>query len=207
MKDNQPKKLLLLLFVIFIISGLLAYAGIFDKKVKFNYSYPIIKNQTRGIDYILNLQYESKGAFIQGKPINLDINFIQLAGAQFIEGNNIILISNDCKVCGYPLNYSSAGCLGGAINLNTKEEGKMLVGKEKIIFLNYGNCGNMNIIYTTTNGTFSFKIEESFTQISPLESWLTIQSNRRIFSLTLILIGLGIIQILQNLDKKDSQEQ
>lgn len=189
--------------VVFVIAPLLMlwailiFFGYFDliNNVEFLDAEPIIINNTP--QYVINVQFVSKGAFIEGQPIDFYIEVQRIGvGEKFVDGINQFWISGSCPVYSYPLNKSGPLNLyiGGVVKLSVTDDGDKLTGHDTIVFLKSGQCGKFKLQYVTENSQ-RFHLSNIEIYIAPSNAGLDLEFNRRIMSLTLITLALALIQL------------
>jgi len=194
------KILHIIVLILFIWAFLaLAFSGKFSfiPEAEYHFQEPYVVEETKGIDYIITVDFKSNGAFIAGKPINVEVEVSKLIGKKFVEGENFIIIGSSGSAYEYPLRKIEHGLYKGSIiYLRVMGDGEKLIGSKSIFFSSPGEYP----IYSTLvffNEDVQIGIQtENKIPISSSEAWLTIEQNNRIFSLTLVIVALALISLL-----------
>ncbi|MBW2974854.1 hypothetical protein KY366_03990 [Candidatus Woesearchaeota archaeon] len=198
MKLKSSSNLLYGIVIILFIWAIFSFWGIFSfiAEAEYHFQEPYVIEPTRGIDYIISIDFKSKGGFIAGKKIDADIEVSRGIGKKFVSGENRIFIGNFGTSYAYPLSKEEKGVYsGGIIELTLTENGEKLVGSDSILFSRPGEYPIYSALtFFTEDGRITIPSENKI-PISRPEVWLSIEQNNRIFSLTLIILALTLISL------------
>ena len=149
-----------------------------------------------GIEYIISIDLTSEGAFIAGKKINAEVEITKGNGKRFLNGDSQILIGDSYK---YPITKQEQGLYyGGFIELTISDKGNKLIGSDTIYFDRSGEYPVIGeLSFVNENGPQIHKRFGKNIKISNRESWLSIEQNNRIFSLTLVVLALTCISLFR----------
>jgi len=182
---------------IFIIWGTLSLIGIFSfiPEAKAHFQEAYVTEATKGIDYVINVNFKSKGAFIAEKKIDVEVEISRGIGKKFVNGENMMIVKNAFD---YPIMKLENGMYKEAsINLEIVDNGEKLIGSDTITFNSQGEHLIYDLlILSNEEDQIATKSKEKI-NIAGQESWLTIKQNERIFSLTLIIIALTLFSMLK----------
>lgn len=191
-----------LLISVLIIWAFLAFIGIFsfipEAEYHFQESYAV--EEDNGIDYIVTIDFKSVGAFIAGRPINVEVEVSKGIGKKFVNAENIIMIGNSGSAYGFPPRKEDAYGLydGGLIHLKVMDDGEKLIGSKSIFFSRPGEYLIYDaLVFYNEDGQIGTQSKNEI-PICGSEAWLSIEQNNRIFSLTLIVIALTLISLLNS---------
>lgn len=198
-KSHILKILQIIIVLVFFSLAYLAFVGIFSfiPEAEYHFQEPYVVEETKGIDYIITINFKSDGAFIAGRRINVEVEVSRVIGKKFVEGDNFIMIGSSGSAYEYPLGKMDYGLYNGSIiTLRVMGDGEKLKGSQSIFF----NCPGeypiySNLVFLNEDDRIVIQSENKIL-ISSSEAWLPIEQNNRIFSLTLIIVALTLISLL-----------
>lgn len=195
MKINS--KLVYAIIGILFIWAILSFFGIlsFISKAEYHSQESYTSDYEVGPDYVISVDFSSSGAFVVGKKVDVDVNILRGKGKKFVEGNNYIIIG-DTTTYHYPQIEGSPGLYAsGILDLELVDNGDKLIGSGSIYFNQQGEHEiYSNVVFSNEDGPIRTKSENKIPILGP-ESWLTIEQNNRLFSLTLIITALTLFLV------------
>ena len=183
--------------VIIFIWAIFAFFGkfAFTPTVSYKISEPILNKENKNIDYWVDVVYSSEGAFVAGEPVEVEVSVRRAQGAKFIDVNTNCMIFD--KNSYFIMNIGETKINPeGVVCLDYYVEEDKLYNKGDILYDVPGSFLAYGIMFSTDDSKIVEFESKKQVHISPHDVARQIENNNRIFSLTLIMIGLAIITFL-----------
>lgn len=202
--------------VVLLVLSYFTYNGLFEETVEFT-SYEVgnkgilFENGTN--DYIMFVDFESKGAFIAGRKIHVSIDFIANRKAdEFRKSELLVILPGSMK---YPISKGIDRVTDAYVKLNFINE-TFAHGEEDIVYLMPELNSEAALVPFKMNGKYTYNLvidkapqtpnkftrTNTFLYIAPLETELQLKNNNLILMLTFIALYLSIVQIVISRKKR-----
>jgi len=212
--------LLAILFIVVLVMSFLTYNGIFEETVEYlsyevgNVGTPLFTNGTN--DYVMLVNFKSKGAFIAGRKIHVSIDFIANRKVDKLRESKLIVVFPGALEYPIPKGYERVA--EAYVELNFVNE-SFAKGKKDIIYFMPESTAESAVIPFKTNGKYSYNLlidmvpqtadkftrTNAFLYLAPLETRLQLKNNNLILILTFFAIYLAIVQIVISIQKREKQ--